>query len=414
MELSRREFSKRGLLTLSSAMVVPAFFQRTAQALEATSSDNILVLIQLAGGNDGLNTVVPYSDPLYYQNRPTLGLARDAVLDLNGKVGLHPQLTDMKTLYDEKIVKVVQGVGYPNANRSHFKSTDIWTTGNPVHPEGTGWLGRYFDGQDNSKHPFPSMALGGSGQKALKGTLTGAPTFQNINSFRLFPDQEMGMERQADVTVQREKDVGAFKALHRMDGGHFAQSGFLKDASMKAFVSSENLQKMIGGYNSPVNYPNNELANQLKLVGKLIASGLKTRAYHAAIGGFDTHSNQAGGHAARMSQIGGSLLAFMRDLRSMKKADKVVIMTYSEFGRRVKENGSRGTDHGAAAPLFVIGEKVKGGVSGDHPSLAELDGGDLKYSIDFRTVYTAMIEQWLGGKSDRVFDHQFQAASIFA
>ncbi|MDP6359166.1 MAG: DUF1501 domain-containing protein [Planctomycetota bacterium] len=414
MELSRREFSKRGLLTMSSAMVVPAFFQRTAQAVETASSDNMLVLIQLAGGNDGLNTVIPYTDPLYYQNRPTLGQPREDVLDLDGQLGLHPQLTGMKTLFDENIVKVVQALGYPNPSRSHFRSTDIWTTGNPKHPEGTGWLGRYFDGQDNSKHPFPSMALGGSGQKALKGTLTGAPTFQNINSFRLFPEKGMGMAREADVTVQREKDVGAFKALHRMDGGHFAQADFLKDASMKAFVSSENLQKMVGRYNTPVNYPNNGLANQLKLVGKLIASGINTRAFHVAIGGFDTHSNQARGHAARMNQIGGSLVAFMKDLRSMKKAEKVVIMTYSEFGRRVKENGSRGTDHGAAAPLFVIGEKVKGGILGEHPSLADLRSGDLKYKIDFRTVYTTMIEQWLGGKTDDIFRQKFEPASIFA
>jgi len=250
------------------------------------------------------------------------------------------------------------------------------------------------------------MVLGGSGEKALRGARTAIPTFRNIQDFRLFPEEK----RQS----QRKKDVSVFQSLHRADGGHFAQADFLKEASMEAYVSSENLQKLVGRYRTKVTYPNNGLARQLKLVGQLIASDLDTKAYHVAMGGFDTHSNQANGHANLLEALSGSLSAFVEDVRSMGKAETVTVMTYSEFGRRVKENGSRGTDHGAAAPLFVVGDKVKGGIVGAHPSLEDLASGDLKYAIDFRSVYTALIEHWLGGDATAVFKGRFKASPLFA
>ena len=413
MELSRREFARHGLKVMAGSMVVPAFFQRTALAAEKDPKftgplvhpDNILVLVQLAGGNDGLNTVIPYTEKDYYRFRPTLGISKANALDLDGKIGLHPSMEGMQKIFNEKKLTVLQGVGYPNSNRSHFKSTDIWMTGNPTKPEGTGWVGRYLDTINQSKHPFPGISLGSSGERVLKGAKTAVPSFRNLDEFRLFPD-EKDMQK-------RDRELEVFKALHRKDGGHFAQAGFLQDASMNAFVSSENLKSLVGRYQTRVQYPNNGLGRSLRLAGQMIASGLNTKAFHVSLGGFDTHSNQANGHANRLGTLSASLAAFFEDLRAMNKSERVIVMTYSEFGRRVKENGSKGTDHGSAAPLFVMGEKIKGSIIGVPPSLTDLRGGDLKYAIDFRSIYSALLINWLGADPKEVFGAMFEPVQLF-
>lgn len=413
MEISRREFVKRGLVLISGSMAVPAFFRRTAWAVEAQSGnagpfanpDNILVLVQLSGGNDGLNTVIPHADPLYVRHRPTLGVARKEILDLDGQIGLHPAMKELHALFGEHRLAVVQGVGYPNPNRSHFRSTDIWMTGNPVKPEGTGWVGRHLDTLTQERPQFPAMAIGHSEEGPLRGVKTAVPTFRTLEEFRVFRNERNEEQRAADLKI--------FQTLHRRDGGHYAQAEFLQEESMNAFVSSENLRSLVGGYQTRVQYPSHGLAQSLRLVGQMIASGMQTKAYHVSMGGFDTHAEQGGPHASLLAQLSESLSAFTKDLAEMKKAERVVIMTYSEFGRRVAENGSRGTDHGAAAALFVLGEKVSGRIAGTHPSLADLDDGDLKYGVDFRSVYSTLLEQWLGGSSKEVFGLAFQPIPLF-
>ncbi|MBL0928238.1 MAG: DUF1501 domain-containing protein [Phycisphaerales bacterium] len=438
---TRREFLHNGLVLASAAVTVPWFLQSTGAALAApdgaaTSSrpgvpeDRILVVVQLAGGNDGLNTVVPYGDSRYYAARPGIGIAAKDVLKLGTDegLGLHPRLAGLKDLYDNGMLAIVQGVGYPNPNRSHFSSTDIWSTAE-TDGIGAGWLGKYFDnqchgspaadaaaaGQRTAPHSagngqpckgHAAVAIGRTAPLALQGHKFRPVSFENTDLFRwtgLDLHKSMARPYQEIAKLEASKAEGANP-----------NAAFLMRTSLDAQIASERIRAAVA--NKPgVNYPGHALARQLSMVASMIRAGLETRVYYVSMGGFDTHAGQGGvngSHANLLTQLAESLRAFYNDLKSQGNDGRVLTMTFSEFGRRVGQNGSNGTDHGTAAPMFLAGPMVKAGVHGAHPSLSDLDQGDLKFHTDFRAVYSAILAGWLRSDPEKVLGGRFQAPAV--
>lgn len=433
---TRRSFLSRGLILASAATTIPAFLQRSAYAIAprvgegsmpGIPEDRILVVVQLAGGNDGLNTVIPFGDPAYYNLRPSIGVAERNVLKFgkgapNG-VGLHPQLAGLKGLYDDGLLTVVQGVGYPNPNRSHFKSMDIWHTADPT-ATGTGWLGRYFDNEccgtpkvsadgtteKPSPEPMAGIAIGREAPLAMQGQISKPIGFESPDLFRWLGndiDSELADRYQA---INRRGEVSD----EELAAG--SNASFLMRTALDAQVSSDLIRKAVSKKTS-ASYPGNDLGRQLAMVSAMIRAELKTRVYYVTLGGFDTHAGQGaenGRHAQLMQQLGSSIKAFYDDLKSQGNDKRVLTMSFSEFGRRVAQNASGGTDHGAAAPMFLCGPMVKPGVVGNHPSLTDLDEGDLRYGMDFRSVYAGVLEGWLKADSRKVLEGAFRQAPVIA
>ena len=416
---SRREFLRKGILFLAAGYSAPFFLTRTAHAINQTFANaataslpgvpdgRVLVVIQLGGGNDGLNTVVPHGVDDYYRARKQLAIPRDKVLKLNTTVGFHPNLTKLQELYDTGRVAVLQGVGYPNPDRSHFRAMEIWHTGDPVNEKVTyGWLGRYLDNacpgcdpRQNQLNPMGGINIGGSMPPALQSARGTSIAFDNPDTFRWIPFTTD--ERDAKQTAATFEKLNRIVAQN-LRNPQVARLDFLSRVAMNADLSSDRLRAILAkSKGNQVSYPASSLGRQLQLVGRLIAGGMTTRVYYVSIGGFDTHANQAGTHERLLTEFAEASHAFQRDLDKQGNASRVVTLTFSEFGRRVAENASGGTDHGTAAPIFICGANVKGGLYGDHPSLAQadLDRGDLKFQTDFRSVYATALENWLGAKS---------------
>jgi uncharacterized protein (DUF1501 family) len=386
---------------VSVGLTVPTFLHRSALAARAAGpvKDRTLVVVQMSGGNDGLNTVIPFDDDLYEQNRVVLRVPDDQILKLNGQVGLHPSLSGLAKLFEEGSLAVMQGVGYPNPSRSHFRSMDIWHTASLADKlPNEGWLGRAI-GQPALKRDGTLPALHfGSGRLplALVGRSTEVPSLESIADYKLEAGLA-GRDRLAAVARNERQD----NTLQ-----------FLQRSALEAYATSGRLEEMTKQYDTPVNYPPTELARKLKLVAQLIDAGFGTRIFYTSIDGFDTHANQLATHGNLLREIGDAVKAFMDDVAHHGHADRVLLMTFSEFGRRVKENGSRGTDHGAGAPMFLCGRKLKAGVIGAHPSLSDLDDGDLKFHTDFRAVYATVLEDWLGCPSAGVLGGQFDRLKV--
>jgi uncharacterized protein (DUF1501 family) len=403
MALFRRSLVTRGALLVASGLLAPSFITRTAMALDGPSSQlgpvaldaskkkNILVVLQLSGGNDGINTLIPFGDANYAKLRPTLEIAATDVLKLTDSVGLHPSLAKLKTLYDQGKMAVIQGVGYPNPNRSHFRSMDIWHSARPETFERSGWLGRYVSAcqcaQDNA---LPAISVGDQLNTLFWTDTTLVPAVASIGAFSFLTDTKYKNDR----TFQ----LQTLQNIYNQAGNWSAQEALIRRGTIQALASSDELQKVASSYTSPITYPaNNGLANQLKMVAQVIAGNLGTRLFSVSMGGFDTHANQKDNQAKLFGQLGDAVDAFMQDLVNMKQQDNVTIMTFSEFGRRVKQNGSNGTDHGTAEPMFIIGNNIHGGLYGSYPSLGDLDNnGDLKFSADFRSVYAGMLRDVVG------------------
>ncbi|GAC1534041.1 MAG: DUF1501 domain-containing protein [Candidatus Velthaea sp.] len=403
----RRSFLKQSLGVAVLGGTIPAAFTRAAEAQAipalATSLDpgNVLVVIQMGGGNDGLNTIVPWSDDSYHRVRPVIRLAENSVLKLDGRIGLNPALAGMDELYKRGRVAIVQGVGYPNPNRSHFEATQIWETASPERPSSTGWLGRYLDRvyPAGTKAPlFEAVALGDTLPTALVSQHVDVAAIGALNTY-------------AYNTV---KDVKSSAGV-LYDGAKPGQSpylGMIADTARQAYHGGDVLRAKVATYTPATTYPTDAFSNQLKLAAQLIGSNAGTRIIFVSIGSFDTHANQRAQQDRLLKYMGDGLLAFYTDLAAHKLDDRVLTMTFSEFGRRVSQNASNGTDHGTAMPLFVIGGGVKGGIYGEHPSLTDLDHGDLKYSTDFRSVYATVLENWLGRRSADVIAGQFATLPI--
>jgi uncharacterized protein (DUF1501 family) len=407
---SRRKFlaaisaaASSGLVSLSPH--APSFLCQAAAAGAEMAGERILVVIQLSGGNDGLNTVVPYKDEIYRRRRPSLGVGEGSVLKVEGDIGLHPALTGMATLLENRQLAIVQGVGYPNPNRSHFESMDIWHTAHTQPQErAAGWLGRSLDARRvallQSADP-PALHLGQEDQPlALAARDIPSPSIRSLDQFKL----ETGGNDQ-----QREAIVAAAK-LPRSAGSDLLQ--FVQTRTTSALEVSRRIEAAAKEYKTPVSYPGTDLGQKLKRIAQLIDAGLATRVYYVALDGFDTHSDQANAHSGLLTQLGGALAAFAEDLQTHMQLDRVLTLVFSEFGRRVEENASRGTDHGAAAPLFLVGSRVKPGLLGKHPRLDDLDDGDLKFHTDFRSIYASALEKWLGWPAAPILGEGFAPADV--
>jgi uncharacterized protein (DUF1501 family) len=391
-------------------------------SIPGVPEDHILVVVQLSGGNDGLNTVVPFADDNYYRVRPGIGIRERELIELqrlgNGRatgLGLHPKLAPIKDLYDEGMAAVVQGVGYPNPNRSHFKSMDIWQTAD-TSATGDGWIGRYFDSQccgegkgesgQAETASQPGIAIGRTAPLAMQGRRVTPIAFETPDLFRWTGE---------DV---HESLVDPYEHLTRTGVRDGAEAGsnaaFLMRTALDAQVSSELIRNAVAK-RPLVNYPGTPLGKQLAMVGSMIRSGLDTRVYYVVHGGFDTHAGQGGAngqHAQLLDQFAQAVRAFYSDLNEQGNAQRVLTMSFSEFGRRVGQNASGGTDHGTAAPMFLFGPMVNAGVIGDHPSLTDLDSGDLKYMIDFRRVYADILRDWMGADPRVVLDGSYRTLGV--
>ncbi|HJN07582.1 MAG TPA: DUF1501 domain-containing protein [Pirellulaceae bacterium] len=405
---ARREFLHRSLAGVSVAGSCPLFLGKTAAALAATGQpdDNrALVVVQLTGGNDGLNTVVPYADGAYARARQNLRVPEKDVLKIDDYVGLHPNLKELKNFYDEGKMAIVQGTSYPNPTRSHFEAMDIWHAADPLGARrGSGWLGRAIESiHGNDADPVTAVGVGNRVPPALIGKHVKPVALQNPQNFRW-----------RGRSLQRK----AFQAINS-DGGKTSQpdkvSGldFLLRVANDAQQSSQTIREAVAGYQPAAEYPtNNPLANQLRLVSGMIAAGMPTRIYYVSLGSFDTHANQQFRHEQLLANLSTAMDAFFKDLRAQNSLDRVLVLSFSEFGRRVKENGSRGTDHGVAAPMFLFGNQVNGGLHCEHPSLTELVKGDLDMSVDFRQVYATVLDGWLGASSEQVLGKGFEPLDL--
>jgi uncharacterized protein (DUF1501 family) len=416
MKLTRRAMIRDGLLVVSAGMVMPAIFSRgvasaRAQALDGsriaqTASDRTLIIVQMAGGNDGLNTVIPFTDPLYVQMRPTLGIPGTKVLPLDTRLGLHPNLQPLTKLWDEGHLAIVEGVGYPNQSLSHFQAMDIWQTLDLNGNGGEGWLGKLVAGLvDQEGHPFKALDIGVQTAQALQSISAQVPTVASVKSYAIAPDP-------AD-TDRGNARLQALMKLYNSYPGTAPYAALLDTTALNAQDGSRQLRQADATYRPAVTYPKGPFGDGLKVLAEAIVQGLGLRVGYVTLGGFDTHANQQATHALLLQTLAGGLSAFYNDLAAHGKADNVVIMTWSEFGRRVEENGSLGTDHGTAAPMFVLGNPVNKGIFGEPPSLSSLDGnGNLKYTVDFRSVYATVLDRWMGASSKDVLGGSFSSQNF--
>lgn len=404
---TRRQFiqqlSAAGIVSLGT--VPPEFLLRASQAAESASKERILIVVQLAGGNDGLNTVIPFADPEYAKARPGIGIGRDAVLKLDDNVGLHPAMTGMRDLFENGQLAVIQGAGYSDPNRSHFRSMDIWHSARPgVEDTRDGWLGRAIEDETRFQAgSLPALALGMERLPlALVSGRLSVPAVRDLSSYRL----NLG------DGPQRKQHIKTLTAATELPADAGSELEFLRSTARTAITSAERLTEVTKSYDTAVEYPDNALASRLKIIAQAITADLGTRIYYLSLDGFDTHSQQEGAHQALLTELSSAVSAFFTDLAGHKLDERVMLVTFSEFGRRVKENGSLGTDHGAASQMFAIGPAVKGGVHGRHPSLTELHQGDLKFHTDFRSVYATVLEDWLQTDSRPVLGGEFQPLSL--
>lgn len=390
---NRREFLHsvgKGATFISVGAPIPLFWQQAALAQTGPRQETILVVLQLTGGNDGLNTVVPFRDETYRRVRSKLAIPADQVLKINDELGFHPSARGFAQLLESNRLAIVQGTGYAQPNRSHFESMDIWHT---CHRKGgsrsSGWLGRCFDKvASTAAVQTPGLHLGGGKQPlALAAEHVRVPSISSPDKFRL----QTGNDPLLGSAI---RDLAK---KPRADEDELL--GFLQTSTAAALTASDRIAEALRAYQTPIKYPENELAARFKTVAQLIAGGWESRVYYLELDGFDTHSQQPAAHAALLQQVSGSVQAFLDDLAHHGEADRVLVMCFSEFGRRVAENASEGTDHGAAAPIFLAGSRVKVGLIGEHPSLTDLDDGDLKFHTDFRQVYATVLENWLGWTS---------------
>ncbi len=393
---TRREFLNTGLALMAASASVPAFLAHSSQALAQSGglqrnapgvpSERVLVVVQLSGGNDGLNTVIPFGDRAYHNARPRLAIGEDDILNLNHRdgLGLHPNLQPIHDLIGEGRCSIVQGVGYPNPNRSHFASMDVWHTGDALGGRGHGWIGKAMDQSAKPGDGMPVISIGAEAPLATQGQRVKPVAFESSDLFRfagrdLHPAVSETYDRLQEQPPPAADDNAAF--IYR--------------TALNAQVASARVRDAVAG-RAATSFPRTGLGRQLEAVAKMIRAELPTRVYYVALGGFDTHANQTQAHDRLMTEFGAAMQAFDRELQATGHADRVVTLAFSEFGRRVAQNASNGTDHGAAGPMFLFGSNLKApGLVGKHPSLTKLDQGDLIFHTDFRQVYAELLDGWM-------------------
>ena len=405
---NRREFLKKSTL-LAAAPMVPGFIANTVRAAEA-GKDTVLVILEMTGGNDGLGMVAPYKDDDYKKNRPTLRLDGNTGIKFTDDLVLNPGLRSLAQMIQNSQVSVVQGIGYPNPDRSHFESMDRWQAGEPGPKVGpAGWLARSVpDLQKGAGGGVPVMHIGSEKLPlACRGTTQGIFTINQQQPFEL----KLGMPGSAQEKARK-------KLLEDLAQGSLADDQdsllpFVQKRHLQTYSSLEKLKEVLKeNQTTNMGYAPGSLLLKMDLITRLIQKGFGTRVFYAAIDGFDTHSGQAGPHQVLLQQIGDACVNMFTRLAQTGDDKRVLFMTYSEFGRRVKENGSAGTDHGAASNMLVIGPGVKGGAVGKHPSFTDLDDGDLKHHTDFRRVYATLLDGWLNVDSKTVLHEKFQHVDL--
>ena len=369
--------------------------------MTTTNNSRSLVVIQLAGANDPLNTVIPYTDGHYYDNRPNVGIPTEQVIDIDGRLGFNPNMAPIKALWDDGKVAVVNGIGYPNPNRSHFRSMDIWHTCEPDKIATEGWLGRVIRDLDPRKQNVVTGVNFGRGLPRSLGA-PGVPVASvgNLETYGLFPD----------VAETRIRGL-CLDAFGKMYGGAVQDSvmSYLGQTGQDALKGADILRTAPEKYASSIEYADNPIAQSLKNAAQVMCADIGTRIYYAQHGSFDTHGDEVKVHGGLWSQVSGAVSDFMADLDEHGKADDAIVLIWTEFGRRIKDNGS-GTDHGSGGAALIIGSPVNGGFYGEYPSLAEehqLDG-DLHFNNDFRSTYSTIAEQWLGLDPVPIVNGQFE------
>ncbi|HEV3236318.1 MAG TPA: DUF1501 domain-containing protein [Gemmataceae bacterium] len=409
--LDRRTFLTRtlqGSSLLALGGVVPQFLANTARAAEV-GKDSILVVVEMSGGNDGLNTVIPYADDIYQKARPTLRFTKDKVIKVDDYIGLHPAMKSFGTMLQNQSLAIVQGIGYPNPDRSHFESMDVWQSGDPLRKVGTGWIGRSTTDLQDKKGNVPVVQLGPNRLPlALQGSSAGVVSINNEQAYILDMGKGDAERKNArrkliqDLAEPTGKADDMLQFIQRRQLQTYSTLDRLRDVLKEDKAVKKNPQ------DAP-QAPQTPLTQKMALIARLIAKGFGTRVFYVMIDGFDTHSGQAEDQQRLLADVSDSISFLFTKLKETGHDKRVLAMTFSEFGRRVHENGSKGTDHGAASCLFVAGPAVKSGAINKHPSMKDLDAGDLKHHTDFRQLYATLLDQWLGVDSKTVlgakFDH---------
>lgn len=366
--------NRRNFLTLTGTftggtLLLPSFLHAFGTQSNLVIGEQCLVFIQLNGGNDGLNTFIPFDNPLYYDLRPKIALSKNEIVSKNNGMGFHPALKDFATMQQNGDLSIIQNVGYPEPNRSHFRSQEIWQTGSKSNEYlNEGWLGRYLDIQCKENQPTAGINLDAIDNLALKGNEPNAITVKDPNRFKIRKNDD---------------DEVALSSNPQLD--------FVRKIANSVTEGSEEIQKALTKSTSEINYPKTKLAANLEWIARLIKGNLNSKIYYTSQNGYDTHDNQLAIHQRNLTELNDAVFSFYSDLKKANLLQNVTIVVFSEFGRRVKDNGN-GTDHGTAAPLFIIGGMNSGKVLGENPNLSDLDNGDLKFNIDFRSVYATLLQ----------------------
>jgi uncharacterized protein (DUF1501 family) len=417
MSMTRRDFVRGGVAAFSLGFAAPKFLCDLAIAQGANSRN--LVVVYLSGGNDSLSMVVPYADPFYLSRRPTLRLTSSQVLQIGRdsagrSLGLHPRLTGLKSIFDQGRLALVQRTGYENSSRSHFQGTDIWSTANPSLSQGPGWLGRYLDTLPAPVDPLAAWNTTGQTPHALQANLVGVPSIPDPRTYSFSSPNAGTPEAQTERTFATR--ISSHVPVNRP---HLA---FVNSTAQAAFATLDRVSS-VANYASTVTYPNNNgFALALRAVAGVLARGIGTRVFWVQTGGYDTHSGQGtqnGGYANLMTTLNDGLTAFYNDLNNQGLLSQTLVLQFSEFGRRIQENGSAGTDHGAASIMMAMGGPVRGGLYGTAPDLnpvtgnptLENSGNDVHYETDFRSIYARVIDNWLGGDSTKILAGDFRAGA---
>ncbi len=416
MKVTRRQFVRGGVAAFTVSFAAPAFLTDLARAQGARGRN--LVVLYLGGGNDALSMLVPYTDQFYYSRRPTLAIPPGAVLqvgsDPSGRaLGLHPRLTGLLEIFNDGRLALIQRTGYENQSRSHFLGTDIWATASPANPSGTGWVGRYLDSLPDPLDPLAGWNTTRDLPRVLQADAARIPAIQNPATYAFATTGSGAEAAAARTTAQR---ISSHVPLDRPELAYVY-------GSMQAALNTIDRVGTVARYVPTVTYPNSGFGLAMRAVAGAMVRGIGTRVFYVSTGGFDTHANQNpvnGSYFNLMAMLNDGLLAFYRDVRNHGLLDDTLILTFSEFGRRITENGSRGTDHGAASVMFAIGGRVNGGLHGTAPSLApepgnptlENNGGDVRFETDFRSVYARVIDEWLGADSRAILGGDFRNARL--